>query len=115
MNLKGYTSVRIPIPVSVQNLVLRDYCARKGHKLSLADVEFVFGGHHMLEGMSAYIDQFDGIVAYSMWIFPEDEERRDLVYAAYEDKEIHFALEGYVLPRDQEKVETLWKLRKAGL
>lgn len=115
MNLKGYASVKIPVPVSVQNLVLRDYCAKNGHTYSLADVEFVMGGHHMLEGMSAYIDSFDGIVAYSMWIFPEKEEKRDLVYAAYEGKEIHFALEGYVLPRDHEKVETLWKLRALGL
>lgn len=115
MRLKGYVSVRIPVPVSVQNIVLRDYCARNGHTLSLSDVEFVFGGHHMLEGMSSYIDNFDGICAYSMWIFPESEERRDMCNIAFEGKEIHFALEGYVLPRDRETVEVLWKLRKCGL
>ena len=115
MRLKGYVSVAIPVPVSVQNLVLRDYCSRHGHSLSLADVEFVMGSHHMLEGMDEYIDNFDGILAYSMWIFPESEERRDMVYTAYADKEIHFALEGYVLPRDQTTVETLWKLRACGL
>ena len=115
MNLKGYVSVRIPVPVSVQNLVLREYCRRHNHAYALADVEFVNGGYHMLEGMGEYLDNFDGIVAYSMWIFPESEERRDMVYTAYADKEIHFALEGYVLPRDHETVETLWKLRACGL
>jgi len=81
MNLKGYASVRIPVPVSVQNLVLRDYCFRNGHKLSLSDVEFVGDGFHMLQGLTEYSDRFDGICAYSMHLFPQNEEERDLIIA----------------------------------
>ena len=109
MNLKGYASVAIQVPVSVQNLVLRDYCRRNGHEYSLADVEFVFGGHHMLQGMAGY--DCAGICAYSMSLFPSDEAERDLILLAMEGKEIHFALENYVWPRDAEMLETVWRLK----
>lgn len=104
MNLKGYVSVAIPVPVSVQNLVLRDYCARNWHTYSLADVEFLTG-HAMLEGLLADLHAFDGVCAYSMWIMPD--------YFFFGDKSIHFALENYVLPRDLEVCETLGRIRKA--
>ena len=109
MNLKGYVSVRVPVPVSVQNMVVRDYCARHGHAYSLSDVEFVTG-FHMLQGAIGY-DAFDGICAYSMHLFPEDEAERDLILLASEGVEIHFALEGYVYPRDKEMLETVWRVK----
>jgi len=111
MNLKGYVSVRIPVPVSVQNLLLRDYCQRNNHEYSLADVEFVTG-YHMLQGAVGY-DAFDGICAYSMDIFPEDEAERDLILLAAEEGglEIHYALENYVWPRDKAICEEIWKLK----
>ena len=102
MNLKGYVSVRVPVPVSVQNMVVRDYCRRNNHAYSLSDVEFVFGGTAMLEGID--LAHFDGIVAYSMFQIPQH-----LVY----QKEFHFALEGYVLPRDAEMCETIWRIKEA--
>ena len=108
MNLKGYASVRIPVPVSVQNLLLRDYCKRNGHEYSLADVEFVGDGFHMLQGTVEYSS---GICAYSMDLFPLDEEQRDLILEACEGKEIHFALENYIWPRDRETLDTLWRLK----
>ncbi len=109
MILKGYASVRIPVPVSVQNLLLRDYCKRTGHEYSLADVEFVGDGFHMLQGTVDY--EVGGICAYSMDLFPLDEEQRDLILQACEGKEIHFALENYIWPRDSEKLETIWRLK----
>lgn len=106
MNLKGYVSVRDPVPVAVQNLVLRDYCARNGHVYSLADVEFVMPGYSMLEGLLEDLEAFDGVVAYSMWQMPVEHKLP-------KGKEIHFALENYVLPRDLELVCTLWQIREA--
>ena len=98
MRLKGYCSVRLPVPVAVQNLVLRDYCARTGHTYLLADVEYVMEGSYvMLRGIDA-----PAIVAYSMFMAPEAEWPAD--------KEIHFALEGYVLPRDAETVRIIRRL-----
>lgn len=105
MNLKGYVSVRIPVPVSVQNLVLRDYCQRNGHTLSLADVEFVTD-FKMLEALVANLSAFHGIVSYSMWICKTP-------LGVPEGKEIHFALENLVYPRDGERINTLYQLKRA--
>ena len=110
MNLKGYASTQIPVPIGVQNMVVREYCRRGGHDYSMSDVEFV-AGHHVLQGMVWYIHEFDGICAYSMACLPADEELRDLILEAYCDKEVHLALEGYVLPRDREKCEEIWRLK----
>lgn len=105
MNLKGYVSVRSPVPVSVQNLVLRDYCARNAHTLSLSDVEFLTGSH-MLQGMLGY-SHLEGICAYSMALVPED--MRALILNA--EVPIHFALENYVLPRDRAMCDDIWRLK----
>lgn len=104
MNLKGYVSVAIPVPVSVQNLVLRDYCQRNGHRLSLSDVEFLGGEHKMLDGME--LSSFDGICAYSMWILPQG-------FLIPSGKEVHCALENLVCPKDNDRIAVLYQLRSA--
>ena len=108
MNLKGYASTQIPVPIKVQNLVIRDYCDKLGHSYFMSDVEFV-SGCHVLQGIP--FEDFDGICAYSMSLMPRDEETRDLIFAVAEGKEFHFALEGYVWPRDAEMLTTLWRLK----
>ena len=103
MNLKGYVAVGSPVPVSVQNMVVRDYCARNGHSYSLSDVEFVFGGSAMFTGIDW--SAFDGVCAYSMFLMPE------ALTVPY-GKQIHFALEGYVYPQDKEILETIWAMKR---
>lgn len=102
MNLKGYVSVRSPVPVSVQNLVLREYCRLNGHKLSLSDVEFLTD-FKMLDALLKD-RHYDGIVVYSMWIMPAQFKAPH--------GEMHFALENLVYRRDWERIQTLWKLRQ---
>lgn len=106
MRLKGYVSVRDPVPVSVQNLVVRDYCRRNGHEYSLSDVEFVTPGYPMLEGLLENLAAVDGIAVYSMWQVPPH-------LLLPENKQIHFALENYILPRDLETISMLWRIREA--
>ena len=103
MILKGYCSVRLPVPVAVQNLVLRDYCARSGNDYSLADVEFVMlGSYLMLAGVRE--SDAEGVVAYSLFMAPRGEWARF-------DVPVHFALEGYVWPQDRELCEIAWTLK----
>lgn len=101
MHLKGYCSVRIAVPVSVQNLVIRDYCAKHGHTYLLSDVEYVMEDSFvMLKGL---LEQDFPICAYSMFLMPTER-------AILDGKCIHFALENYELPRDRELCETIWRL-----
>lgn len=102
MRLKGYVRVGDPVPVSVQNLVIRDYCRRRGHTYLLSDVEFVWGGTSMWEGLMANLGNFDGVVAYSLFQVPRGTRC---------EKPIHFALEDYELPGDAEAVELAWVLK----
>lgn len=106
MNLKGYVSVAIPVPVSVQNLVLRDYCKRNAHTLSLSDVEFLTD-YKMLEALLDNMGAWDGIVAYSMWIMP------DSIVDVPVGKELHFALENLIWPNDEERIYSLYRIRRA--
>lgn len=104
MQLKGYNSTKCPVPLKVQNLVIRDYCERNGHTLLLPNTEFVIPGSYMILKDFAAID-CDGIVAYSMFLAPKEEWlglKRD----------IHFALEGYVWPRDAEACDICWAVRR---
>ena len=101
MNLKGYVSVRLPVPVSVQNLVLRDYCARNGHTYFLADVEYIFGGYAMLE--NAMSSPCDGVLAYSMFMAPKEKWKGV----------VHFALENYRLPENLEECLVAWAIKES--
>lgn len=102
MRLKGYNSTKVPVPLKVQNLVIRDYCERNGHTLLLPNTEFVMEGSYMILEDLAQL-QCDGVVAYSMFTAPAQEWRAV-------GKEVHFALEGYVYPRDRVECETIWAL-----
>jgi len=87
-------------------MVIRDYCAKNGHEYFMSDVEFV-SGCHVLLGILPLDNLYDGICAYSMSIMPPD------VALSRGRQEIHFALEGYSLPRDKEICETIWKIKLA--
>jgi sporadic carbohydrate cluster protein (TIGR04323 family) len=104
MNLKGYNSTKVPVPLKVQNLVIRDYCARNAHTLLLPNTEFIMPGTFMILKDFTKI-ACDGIVAYSMFLAPREE------WEAL-GREVHFALENYVYPRDIEECNIIWALRR---
>ena len=103
--LKGYNSTKSPVPLKVQNLVIRDYCERNKHTLLLPNTEFVMEGTYMILKDFAAIKDCDGIVAYSMFLAPRSE------WVAL-NREVHFALEGYVYPRDREACDVCWAVRR---
>jgi len=100
--LKGYNSTKVPVPLKVQNLVIRDYCDRNHHTLLLPNTEFIMPGTYMILEDFRTLD-CDGIVAYSMFTAP-----RELWLSL--GKEVHFALENHVLPQDRESCDMIWKL-----
>lgn len=114
MRLKGYVSVRSAVPVAVQNMVIRDYCRRRGFDYALADVEFVMPGCFlMLRQMPSLLGEASGICAYSMFLMPPDAGAvlREVISAG---KEFHFALENRAAKteRDIAELEALWALAR---
>lgn len=119
---RGYISPR-PIrdsrtPQHVQNLVIRDYCARVGLSFRLSVVEYVMPGcYMMLRQALDELPRLNGIVAYTLFMLPQRRDRRQAVYAAVLEQEasLHFAVEGLTLTRtsDVADLEDIWRVQQA--
>ena len=119
--LKGYIFSRPfmgeRVPQHVQNIVIRDYCQRNGFKYSLSAAEYAMEGScHILEQLVSQLDQYDGIVAYSLFQLPEEKNIRLGILGRVLDsqKTMHFAVEGIVVSTfaDLENVNMLWQIKK---
>jgi sporadic carbohydrate cluster protein (TIGR04323 family) len=114
--LRGYVTNRrfkqFLIPVPLQSLALRDYCARKGKIYVLPVNENSFPHSYMvLEGIVEDLESFEGIIMYSMHMLPERTERRKAIYQRVLDQGccLHFVLEDAVIaaPGDIASLEDL--------
>lgn len=101
---RGYVTCRpfggLQIPIPVQALVLRDYCARKGYLYKLHANENVFPNSYLvLEGMINELDRYEGLLATSMFMMPKRAERRRRMFEAIlnQGASLHFVLEDMVV------------------
>jgi sporadic carbohydrate cluster protein (TIGR04323 family) len=99
--LRGYIFARPFMgeraPQHVQNIILRDYCQKRGHELLLSATEYAMEDSYMiLESVLDDLSNIDGIVFYSLYQLPTQSEKRRLVYSRVLDaqKSLHFAVEG---------------------
>ena len=99
--LRGYIFARPFMgeraPQHVQNIILRDYCQKRGHELLLSATEYAMEDSYMiLESVLDDLANIDGIVFYSLYQLPTQPEQRRLVYSRVLDaqKSLHFAVEG---------------------
>jgi sporadic carbohydrate cluster protein (TIGR04323 family) len=113
---RGYVTSRpfggLHIPVPVQALVLRDYCARNGYLYKLHANENVFPNSYVvLEGMINELDRYEGLLATSMFMMPKRAERRRKIYDAIlgQGASLHFVLEDVVIGKsaDTDAVEEI--------
>lgn len=103
-------------PQHVQNIVLRDYCARNRMQYLLSATEYAMVNCHLiLEQVLGELKHIDGIVSYSLFQMPTNQIQRLRVYERIlvEAKEIHFAVEGLSLKtqRDIPRLEDIWLVR----
>jgi sporadic carbohydrate cluster protein (TIGR04323 family) len=113
---RGYVTSRsfggLRIPVPVQTLVLRDYCARNGYLYKLHANENVFPSSYMvLQSMINELDRYEGLLATSMFMMPKRAERRRKIYDAIlgQGASLHFVLEDVVVRKsvDIEPIEEI--------
>jgi len=102
--LRGYVSSRsfggFFIPVPLQSLALRDYCARKNKVYVLPVNENSFLRSYMvLEGMIQDLSTYEGVVMYTMHMLPEKPERRQRIYNKILEQgcSLHLVLEDRVI------------------
>ncbi len=104
-------------PQHVQNIVIRDYCKKNNLFYLLSSTEYsIKDSHLILKQVLEELKNIDGIVAYSLFQLPEDDNLRNQVYNKILDlkKEIHFSVEGLkiVSNKDIEKIENIWMTKK---
>ena len=105
------------VPQHVQNIVIRDYCSKKGIHYLLSVTEYAMENSVlMLRQLVNDLPAIDGIVAYSIFQMPEDDDERQSIFNMVLSlkKEIHFAVEGLSL-YDTESfnhIENIWQVKK---
>jgi sporadic carbohydrate cluster protein (TIGR04323 family) len=117
---RGYMAFRRGIgrsvPQSVQQLVMRDYCAARGLTYLLAATEYCMPGSRlMLEGVLRELDALEGIVCFSMFALPEARRHRAAVYRRVIDlgRTLHLAAERFSVrtPADAARLEEIWLVK----
>jgi len=101
---RGYVSCRpfggLHIPVPLQALAMRDYCARNGFMYKLHVNENIFPNSYLvLEGLINELGMYEGLLATSMFMLPKRQERRLRIYGGILEQEasLHFVLEDMVI------------------
>lgn len=101
---RGYVSARgfgpFHIPVPIQGLALRDYCARKKLVYVLPANENCFAHSYLiLEGIVADLSLYEGIVMCSMHMLPQRPERRARMCRRVLDQgcALHFVIEDFAI------------------
>jgi len=88
------------VPQHIQNLVIRDYAARRKLHYLLSATEYAMADSYLvLEQVLADLASVDGVILYTMFMLPSAPERRGLLYRRLLDANcsLHAAVEGFVL------------------
>jgi sporadic carbohydrate cluster protein (TIGR04323 family) len=122
MKLKGYIFSRDffgeRVPQNVQNIVLRDYCEINKYTFLLSGTEYTFKkSSYILFEILDKLNNYNGILFYSLYQLPEDKEKRKELFKKiiHKKKQIHFALENIILKkiRDVDYVEKIFLLKQS--
>jgi len=105
------------VPQHVQNIVIRDYCKKQSIQYLLSATEYAMENSAVvLRQLVQDLSSIDGIVAYSIFQMPEDDNERQFILKSIlsSKKEIHFAVEGLsVYDEDSCKhIENIWQVKK---
>jgi sporadic carbohydrate cluster protein (TIGR04323 family) len=105
------------VPQHVQNIVIRDYCSKQGIQYLLSATEYAMENSALtLRQLVKDLSSIDGIVAYSIFQMPEDDNERQSIFNSVLSlkKEIHFAVEGLSIYdiETYNHIENIWKVKK---
>ena len=105
------------VPQHVQNIVIRDYCSKKDIQYLLSATEYAMKNSSlMLRQLVKDLPSIDGIVAYSIFQMPEDDDERQSIFNSVlsSKKEMHFAVEGLSLYDNESHshIEKIWQVKK---
>ena len=104
-------------PQHIQNIVLRNYCEKNNYFFLLSSVEYkMSNSYFMLELAIKELKRLDGILAYSIFQLPENDDWRKKILRKIikKKKEIHFAVEDFSVrkEKDIQKLQEIWLIKK---
>ena len=104
-------------PQHIQNIVLRNYCEKNNYFFLLSSVEYkMSNSFFMLELAIKELKRLDGILAYSIFQLPENDDWRKKILRKIikKKKEIHFAVEDFSVrkEKDIQKLQEIWLIKK---
>ena len=105
-------------PQHIQNIIIREFCKKKNLHYNLSAVEYAMDNcHKTLNQLISNLENLDGIVAYSLFQLPFDDEERYKILKKMlkRKKSFYFALEDLKLSNldDFIKIENIWMVKKA--
>jgi sporadic carbohydrate cluster protein (TIGR04323 family) len=119
--LRGYVTSRPffgnRVPQHVQNIVIRDYCTRRGFTYLLSATEYAMPAcYMMLEDALNELPHIDGIALYSIFLLPRRRSRRLAIYRRILDAgaTLHGAVESIALSSeaDLQVIEDIWMVQE---
>ncbi len=114
---RGYMGARMEMqrstPQHIQQLVMREYCKGQGLTYLLAATEYCMPGCTMiLDAVLDELDHIEGIVMYSLCLFPQSQAKREEMYSRLFEKGcvLHVAVENIVIRNRQDaaRMEEIW-------
>ena len=104
------------VPQHVQNIVIRDYCQRRGFEYLLSATEYAMPAcYMMLEDVLNELGQIDGLAMYSIFLLPHRQSRRLEMYRKVLAKgaSLHGAVENIALhsEADIHLIEDIWTVQ----
>ena len=105
-------------PQHIQNIVIREFCKKKKLQYNLSAVEYVMNDSYktLYQLIGELKKNLDGIVAYSVFQLPYDDQERNQILKSIirMKKSFYFALEDLKLSNknDFEKIENIWLVKK---
>ena len=119
--IKGYIFSRPfldeRVPQNVQNLVIREFCKKENLFYNLSASEYaMINCYKILNQLIHELKNLDGIVAYSVFQLPEENNKRNKILKEILKKKkfFYFALENLKVSKlsDMQKIENIWLIKK---
>ena len=121
LNVRGYIFSRSffgeRVPQHIQNIVIREFCKKNKLNYNLSLVEYAMkGSYTMFNQIVDEIENFHGVVLYSLFQLPESNTIRNNLCKKLlkKNKKIYFACESRVVQSELElkKIDIIWRLKK---
>ena len=108
------------VPQHVQNIVIKDFCQKRNFNFLLSVSEYAMPkSFHILKDLLNNLTGIYGVVAYSVFQMPFDDEERKKIFNKIlsRKKKIFFACENLEITskKDIKRIENIWLVKKPSL